>query len=297
MINMDVYADAGKIIELCEYIKIPPEAYKQALVYIENGAYKAVAPYFDGLFSKQTAAESCEAIVRHYTGEDGAVADNGFGVMAVFLAAALKTREMYGARGVDERIYYDTMSFFNEILGENYIINGGCYSFDRASWYYRQIACIIYKLGTLEFEMKNLAGGEADHFKMPDNTPVLSVHIQTGSVFTRAALDTSYQMARTFFAKYYPDFKFEKIVCSSWLLSPALKELLAEGSRILLFQSDYEIVNVHADSDSYFIYVFNSTDKNINADLLPEDTSLRRAIKKRLLNGGKIGTGSGVLKY
>ena len=287
---------AGKIRELCERLRIPAEAYENALVYIENGD-RSVAPYINGFFSLETAAGSGEAIVRFYTGEDGTVIDNGYGVMAAFLAAALKTKEIYDARGIGENIFYDTMSFFNEILRENFILNGGYYSFDRVWWYYRQIACIIYKLGVLEFEMVYLTGKTAEYFKLPDNTPVLSVHIQTGSVLTRAALDSSYQTARTFFPQYYPCFKFEKIICDSWLLSPVLKELLTEGSRILLFQSDYEIVNVHKDSDSYFTYVYNLKDKSTDINLLPEDTSLRRAIKKRLLSGGKIGSGAGILKY
>jgi len=293
MILMEEYLLYDQIADLCSRIKLSEEAITRVLPYIKNGRCLAAAPYFEGLFGRETAMCSAKSIAAIFTDNNGKYMDSGFGLMAVFLAAAMRTREIYAERGIGSDIYYHTMSCFKEVMDENFA-RDGYWNFERPYWIYLHISCLLHRLGTLEFEMLFLDKRTAGACGLPENEPVLSVHIQTGSVITREALDESYEMALKFFPKHYPDFRFSIFYCSTWLLAPVLKELLPAGSRILGFQSGYRIVYLDEDQDGYYARVFNMREKIADVNLLPEDTTLRRNIKRHLINGGKIGWAIGL---
>ena len=295
MDRIEDYASREKITALAEKINLPEEPVNAALKYIENGEYKKAGPYFGGLFSAETAADSANAAAKLFNGKDGKPADSGFGLMAVFLIAAMKTKEIYDERGIGEDVYLETMSFFNEILNENLVFYGK-YVFDRQWWYYRQIACLIFKLGALEYEFKTINAKDEKFYGLPEGVNTLSVHIQTGALLTRETLDDSYERAGVFFNEFFPAFDFKHFTCCSWLLAPALTDLLPAGSRIAEFRSDYDIKHAFTDNEQFFGYVYKIKQKPEDLNSLPEDTSLRRAVKKHLLAGGKIGEATGVKK-
>ena len=82
-----------------------------------------------------------------------------------------------------------------------------------------------------------------------------------------------------------------KFACDSWLLSPALKELLPEESRILQFQNRFEVKSWNKEEDAYLEWVFKR--KDLPLEKLPEETSLQRKMKAYVLQGGKIGEAYG----
>jgi hypothetical protein len=73
-----------------------------------------------------------------------------------------------------------------------------------------------------------------------------------------------------------------------------LGEILKPGSRILEFQADYEITETDLESNSGIIWVFKREYEDPKD--LPEDTSLMRGMKERILTGGKTGSGKGYVK-
>ena len=218
--------------------------------------------------------------------------DDGFKEMAIFLIAALRTREAYEEMGIDDGIFIHTMSLFRRIIAE-YVVHYGKIGFNRGHWFYRQIANVITRLGVLEFETLLLDEGAEVGLPGETNVPVLSVHIPSDAVMTREALDESYQTALQFFPKYYPDFKFKRFHCSTWLLAPALRELLQAGSRILNFQDDYCLTDIDEDDKGHMFWIFNIRGAAPDYAALPEDTALRRAAKRHLMAGGRIGAASG----
>jgi hypothetical protein len=284
MADMKDYLRPEEIRGLCETIGLPDEVTGQALGFVENGACLPAAPHFGGLFSRDTSEESAKAISRQI--------EPGFGVMAALLAAALRTKEIYAEKGIAPHIFFDTMSAFKENVDENFALDGA-YSFTGADWCRAHIAGIIYKLGVLEFDMLSADKQLAEICGLPEGERVLSVHIQMGAVMTRAALDESYRLARAFFPEYYPDWGAKMFLCSSWLLAPVLKTMLPEGSRILEFQKDYNVVNVR-EGDWYFPRIFNLRKKPEDCAGLPENTSLRRAVKRHILQGGTVGWATGL---
>ena len=293
MVDIKQYSSLEKILELCKNIDIPGEVVEKVSGFIDTTGLSSAAPYFDGLFSRKTGADSVKAVEALYTDENGAAMYSGFGLMAVYLAAALHTREMYEAMGVDLSIYFDTMGFFRRTLDFNRLIDGE-YTFLRTDWYYRQIACLICKLGELEYELYYPDSEILAKCWMGEGEPVLSVHIPPDAVLTREELDRSYSMAHSFFRKYHPDFDYKAIFCSTWLLAPEMKLFLRAGSRILVFQSDYDIKDVNYDADWYMSFMFKIAGKVEDYNILPVNTTLQRAAKKHLIGGGKIGWTTGL---
>jgi len=290
------YAKPDLINNLCNKLDIPQEIKEKVLLLIRQGEINKAEPFFDGLFHPDTAHDSSEAIEKAFSGYPSGSSIQTFGYMTVLLIAALKVFDIYEEKGIDSDIYYDTMSFFKTVLDKDHAFYGE-YSFrDTAFWYYREIAGIIYKLGELEYEMKYTDDYSAKLFNIPQGAPLLSVHIPFKAKLIRGNLDNSYRMVKPFFKKHYPEYENAPVTCGTWLLSPALKELLPQKSNILEFQSDYKIIKTDKSNDNCFVFLFGNPGKDVNYNELPENTSLRKSAKQYLINGGTIGTGTGVYK-
>ena len=293
IVNIYDYLTRSGVYHLCRQIDLPDEVTESILGHVENDSFNAVNYYFTTLFSPKTVRWSVEKIDA-LCPENGESVNRGFKIMAVFLAAALHTRELYAKKGIDDAVFIQTMSVFNCSVRDCKEIYGH-YGFDRALWCCQHLALTVFRLGTLEFEMRIVTNPSHFGFAEEESIPVLWVHIPSDALMTREELDNSYKTARTFFNQYYPDFKYRCICCGAWLLSPILKEILPPGSKILEFQSDFKITKIYPDDESYFIRVFKQQDKPDDLNRLPENTSLQRAVRKRLMEGGTIGRAEGVL--
>lgn len=86
----------------------------------------------------------------------------------------------------------------------------------------------------------------------------------------------------------------QKIYCESWMLSPALRELMDENSNILQFQNLFIEEKTDYNSMAVLDWVFPGY-HSVSEDL-PENTSLQRKMKRYLLQDGKIGWTMGYLK-
>ncbi len=219
-------------------------------------------------------------------------ADDGMSHLAVMLAAAAETEERYRREGIPAEIFDATMGCFARFLRETHERTGR-WAFDRAFWTYRQTSGVLFRLGVLEFEYRRAGAGPLPDGLAPDD-PVLSVHIPSDAALRRGALDDSYAMARRFFAgTSRRRFGAPKaFLCGSWLLAPALKELLPEGSHIRCFASDYRLFAVEEENTEFYEWLFGG---HAPVEALPETTSLQRAVKERLARGGRIGSARGVL--
>lgn len=208
--------------------------------------------------------------------------EKGFKMLFCMLKAAEYSHEKYQAQGISEEIFTDTMECFLRFVKEHKETYG-YYGFDRDFWTGRQLSLLLFRIGELEFEKYE-----------KDEKREISIHIPSDAVLTRENCVESIQRARQFFEQQDKDYTKVPYTCDSWLLSPALKELLPESSRILQFQDMFEIQKVKKEEKSYLEWVFKTGD--IPAEELPEDTSLQRKMKEHLLKGGWIGEAEGVLR-
>ena len=203
---------------------------------------------------------------------------DGLKMLACMLSAATVTYAKYRALGISDRVFKDTLSCFTR-FAEEHINSYGRYGFDRGWWTYRQLSLVLFKIGELEYEYR-------------DDERTVHLHIPTGADISIIKCKNSLNEFTEFTAKYFPD-KNYPIICESWLLSPALCELLPQNSKIIKFQSCFEITDRDKTGKEFLQWVYGRTD--IDYIDLPEKTSLQRSMKAFLLNGGEVGSARGRL--
>ena len=261
------------LVELLRRIGLPEEAAEGVFAFAERGlegAEPLVAALTDPLHAERAERELEERL----RGEK-------WDVLACLLLAAASAHGEYVRLGIPEKVYEDTMRCFTRFVKEHRALTGE-WGFDRGWWAWRATCLRLFRIGALEYE---LLSGEKR---------ALSLHIPSDASLDLKACRSSHEAARTFFAAYFPAYARAPVVCSSWLLHPALKELLGEESNIVRFQSLFDIVRVDDCDLSYRAFVFRRTDGDI-ADY-PEKTTLQRRLKRYLLAGGRFGSASGVLR-
>ncbi|MBQ4307814.1 MAG: DUF5596 domain-containing protein [Lachnospiraceae bacterium] len=230
----------------------------------------------------------------------------GWRMLTAHLLAADYSRHHGAWSEFPETIYADTMGCFSRFVREHKVSYGE-YGFDRAFWTTRQLSCILWRFGCLEYEIvdritdtqlpEELRLGLKD---VPEGgTKEIHLHIASDSLLTEENIRTSVADARAYVSSHHPECSDYIWMCCSWLLSPELGKLLPEGSHIRTFQSFFDPVAFDPEPGAWYGWCFKIRDKDGNKlplEALPETTSLQRAMKAHLLSGGKIGEGTGLLK-
>lgn len=230
------------------------------------------------LLAEENQWEEAGSSLKELLGPD----ENGFKMLLCMLKAAACSYEKYKMQRISDKIFTDTMKCFTRFI-EEHKVSYGYYGFDRDFWTGRQLSLLLFRMGELEFE-KRMKNGERK----------VAIHIPSDAMLTRENCETSFRQIKEFFAKYDSAYMNVPYTCNSWLLSPALQELLPENSKILEFQEMFQIEHVCKEETSYKEWVFKRRD--ISLEEMPEDTSLQRKMKSHLLNGGWIGEAEGVLQ-
>lgn len=199
------------------------------------------------------------------------------------LECARRVALKYEERDIPKKIFADTMKCFTRYIQECGEKNGRMY-FDRGWWTYRQISMSLFRIGALEYEMVDFEGEK-----------VISVHIPSDADMGKESVDESFSQAEKFFERYFGDYKFTKYICDSWLLAPALRQFLSEGSNILSFQNRFRILREKPADREFISWLFQAPETARTEDL-PEHTRLQKSVKKLLLDGGSVGAAIGVME-
>ena len=220
------------------------------------------------------------------------------GGLLLHLAMCEPLEKRYAEMGISEEIFKNSMKDLLYKNNECRLIKGMCGSFV-CHWFYGFYKLIRFGIGRLQYQIGPL---NFDYnyrgIELTKDTLALHVHIpRTGGPMTRSDVLQSYQMAKTFFAKYFPD-KFENrptvITCHSWLLAPFHTVLLSEKSNIRGFVTDFEMVN----TGTYDNYgnAWRIFDAPFDGDLskIPRDTSIRRIYTEKIEKGEPFEWGCGV---
>lgn len=209
-----------------------------------------------------------------------------------FLYMCEELSKKYKQKGISEDILLDTLfdlvrwlDIWSELEGSLYL--------GQLDWLQNHVSMNLFKLGRLQF-----AFGKAEcdvpekNIKKGDN--IIEVHIPEEGPLIKEECEKSFERARKFFKKFYPDYEYKFFTCHSWLMDENLKELLKPESNILLFQSMFEIYNPE---ESYAIlkYVFkwNTTKENLNSCVAT--SSFAKRIKEWVNDGKKFYSSLGVI--
>lgn len=258
------------IFELARKLNLPEEVVEKLRPVPE------AAPYLSGLCG--AGYDGAANALHEALGED----EGGFKILSAMLEAALLAHGEYARRGIAEDIFFATMGCFPRFVGEHKE-SFGTYGFDRWWWTGRQTSLQLFRIGALEYELG--VNGE-DKW--------ISMHIPSDADLSDEAVDASVAAARAFLREYFPDHGDVKFHCHSWLLAPALGELLPAESKINRFRLRFAIVGADEDADDYKLWVYKN--KGLPLEEFPENTTLQKNMKAYLMQGGKVGCAWGVLR-
>ncbi|MCI6378626.1 MAG: acyltransferase domain-containing protein [Clostridiales bacterium] len=122
--------------------------------------------------------------------------------------------------------------------------------------------------------------------------PVLDVHIPEGPPMTPDAITASLQAAIPFYRDHLGLREERAFTCSSWLMSPALPQLLP-GSNLAAFQKRFRVVPYTLRDNQVFERVYG---KGFTAwQEMPMETRLQRGVRDWYMAGGVIRQMQGVI--
>lgn len=217
------------------------------------------------------------------------------------LIAAEKMHQRYKEENLSDELFWDTIMDLKYKFDEC-VDCKGVYGTFVASWNTGFYALTRFKLGRFQYDMSTF--GAADEYitsagiKIKRGDKTLGFHIPSSGVpLTDEVRLDSYKKAYEFFKDYRREDGLMIFECGSWLLYEGHREFLPEKSNILKFMNDFEIIESE-DKDKFddawrvFGKYGYKSPKN-----WPEDTSMRRAFKQRVLSGGKTGHGHGIIVF
>lgn len=213
--------------------------------------------------------------------------------MILLILAAEKARPFYKT----EEIYWDTFCDLRYKAQECYDVYGIWGTFV-AHWYPIFFNGTIVKLGRMEYQTRIC------NFKEPKTAmgitvnpgdTILALHIPTSfEPFDKAARLDSYRKAWEYFC---PDGRPLMCVCGSWLLYDGYDNVFAPGSNIASFRKEFYMLSSKQSENFGNIWRVFGSDHQLPVDQLPEKTSLQRAFKTYMQNGGTHGNGTGVIIF
>jgi len=157
--------------------------------------------------------------------------------------------------------------------------------FSQMIWGSRFVKGHIIQVGTLEYELKTI---------FYNNENVIFIHIPRNASFNQEQLQYTFTNAKKYVEKYLTS-KDYKYITESWLLSPELEDILKPDSRIREFRKYFTVLETKENIADFLNFVFN---KPFIKDYknLPENTSLQKSLKEKLLTKEKLHVGLGILK-
>ncbi|MFJ5957066.1 acyltransferase domain-containing protein [Paenarthrobacter sp. NPDC092416] len=204
------------------------------------------------------------------------------------LRFAPAVHEYHLAQGVDADTSAATLADMGLQLRINRRVHGQ-FGLDTWGWLTLHMAGNLFRLGRLQF---HLVRAEANQSSAKSQW-VLGVHIPEDGGLSRALVDASFEEARSFFARCFPDKPVATATCDSWMLDPYLLAKLPE-SNIAGFARRFTVDRcTDAPTDAvYFTFRHRGLE---NLDSLPRETSLQRVVLERIDDGGTWQLGHGHL--
>lgn len=210
--------------------------------------------------------------------------------LLLLLLAAQKARSLFPG----EKIYWDTFSDLRYKALECFDVHGIWGTFV-AHWYPRFYQGRLLKLGRMEYESRPCpldAPVTVCGITVNPGDPVYSLHIPaSGEPFDLAARLESYRAAAAHLGTPLI------CLCDSWLLYAEYENVFAHGSNCRDFMDDFLMLRQtpkEGFSNGWRIFGGGWTE---DYPRLPENTSMQRAFKKYLLDGGTGGSGLGILIF
>jgi len=206
------------------------------------------------------------------------------------VAAAPHTRRWWAARGVGDDVARATLADVGRQMTHTRRRHGHGGLCVNASWLALHVRGRLVQLGRLQWERARLGTTTAQDLTA-GGLPVgpgdlgLGMHIPDYcGPFTPRDCDTSTSRAVRFFADHLPEDDVRVATGHSWLLDPALVDLVAPTSNLAAFRHRFHVVaRTVTDDQAVVEFVFGRRQDDLGT--LPRRTSLERAVGDHLRAG------------
>lgn len=118
---------------------------------------------------------------------------------------------------------------------------------------------------------------------LQQDTWVLDMHIPSGGGLTPQACLASHLQASAFFDRYFPNIRWEAMVCSSWMFNTQLEQILPDTANLVRYMQDLYLFPVPSSGQDGLWFIFRQ--ESFNLEEAPNETSLQRAILSFLRKG------------
>ena len=218
--------------------------------------------------------------------------------------------DRYKEKNIPENIFWDTMSDIKIWIDDHRARTDEDGVFE-LHWLMHHMNLNIFKVGRLQYQkfiwyFKTTY--DKNGVKIGIGDKFINMHIPRGAKLDYDECVKSLDMAKEFFAKYFPDFPNNKYACHSWLLYSGNKNFMPEGSNILKFASLYDVIEENEDPESAYLWLYGQKFKNAeliknrketgnygHIDVLPQKSSLQKSTIDFIKNGGIFGEALGVI--
>ena len=209
-----------------------------------------------------------------------------------FLYFCEQTQRLYREKGISEDVLMDTLAdiprwldTWSELKGEMYL--------GELEWLSHHLGAKLFKLGRLQFCF-------ASHYEFPGigikkGDTVIDTHIPADGPLSIDECAKSFDYAREFFAKFYPDYKWDVFTCHSWLLGEDLADILDDNSNIIKFQRLF-VIEEQYESDAILSYTFRWKIKRADMADAEATSGFAKKIKKLALDGAVFHGGTGYIE-
>lgn len=214
------------------------------------------------------------------------------GLVQVAAAAYLAdhTLALHESLGIPHEITVATLKDVNNWI-HNYKLVNGTLGLKNLGWLTNHALGNLFRLGRLQFVHAKA------HPVVPFGEYVIEVHIPQGEPLDIDACLASFEKAKAFFAKLYPEKPASHFVCGSWLLSPDIPNIADESSNICRFMRLWTQLPHDGDKGRQAMErVFGFDFDPANIASAPEKTSLQRKLKAHILSGGMVESSFGCIE-
>lgn len=206
------------------------------------------------------------------------------GILPIFVLGHLSeyALKINTEKGISKEITVNTLKDIN-IWIQNYKSRYNQLGLDEFNWLRNHYTGVLFKIGRLQFKIaKSLSG-------VPSGEYAIETHIPQGEALNIDDCLLSFELAKSFFDKYFPEKKPQYFMCDSWLLNPNLEKVLGSESNIVKFMRLWTPFPFKSDDSKQAIKrVFGFDFDKSNFINAPENTSLQKNLKKYLMNGGNM---------
>ena len=215
--------------------------------------------------------------------------------MLFWLMCTIPLKDVYRENNLSDEMYYDTVSDLKFKLDECKKMHDVWGT--HVTWFAPFFKLKRFAFGRLQYDV--FAWDKGEYHGMKDGDLCFRMHVPSGSPLT---VDAAYDSFRKLYNHYKDELKdgILPIILRTWFMYQPIMELLKDGSNLKKFCDLFDIVSSEEIGNKYgymnFVFDMNYESEETLKNL-PEDTSLRRSLKKYLLDGNYFGVGSGIILF